>query len=191
MSDVAAARQRKQQDPEFSTSAGSCGSPQCSGLLSPSTIMCTEPRPPTLLPTGIGAHTVIMTATFTHGFWPDTISSLVHGGWSIAVEMTFYLFFPFIITVVGKRASSYLVLARIVFVLYRLSVPALREIFSFLYISDSTSIIDEFLYLNFSINFQRFCSGFGSSLCQKIWLPGTSWGQSLSLRFIFSCRGLT
>jgi exopolysaccharide production protein ExoZ len=47
-------------------------------------------------PNGIELHTVIMTATFTHGFWPDTISSLVHGGWSIAVEMTFYLFFPLI-----------------------------------------------------------------------------------------------
>lgn len=32
--------------------------------------------------------------TFTHGFWPKYINNLVPGGWSIATEMTFYLFVP-------------------------------------------------------------------------------------------------
>lgn len=32
--------------------------------------------------------------TFTHGFWPNYTNNLVPGGWSIATEMTFYIFVP-------------------------------------------------------------------------------------------------
>ncbi len=35
-----------------------------------------------------------MAATFTHGFMPDTITSVVPGSWSIADEMVFYALFP-------------------------------------------------------------------------------------------------
>lgn len=34
---------------------------------------------------------------FVHGFHPHTINYYVPGGWSIAVEMTFYLFFPLLV----------------------------------------------------------------------------------------------
>lgn len=34
--------------------------------------------------------------TFTHGFYPYWITAVVPGGWSIAVEMTFYAFLPLI-----------------------------------------------------------------------------------------------
>jgi peptidoglycan/LPS O-acetylase OafA/YrhL len=37
----------------------------------------------------------ILTALFLHGWHPYTFNSIVPGGWSIAVEMTFYVFFPF------------------------------------------------------------------------------------------------
>lgn len=33
-------------------------------------------------------------ALFVHGFHPQSINSVVPGGWSIAVEMTFYAVFP-------------------------------------------------------------------------------------------------
>jgi peptidoglycan/LPS O-acetylase OafA/YrhL len=45
-------------------------------------------------PNGINGWTVFLTATFLHGFHPETITALVPGGWSIAVEMTFYLLAP-------------------------------------------------------------------------------------------------
>jgi peptidoglycan/LPS O-acetylase OafA/YrhL len=45
-------------------------------------------------PNGIDGYTVLLTATFLHGFHPETITSLVPGGWSIAVEMMFYLVAP-------------------------------------------------------------------------------------------------
>lgn len=62
-------------------------------------------------PNGIGPLQVILTATFLHGFWPDSINSIVPGDWSIAAEMIFYLVFPFVITAFGSRRHLYLALA--------------------------------------------------------------------------------
>jgi exopolysaccharide production protein ExoZ len=39
---------------------------------------------------------LISTLTFTHGLSPETNGSVVPGGWSIAVEMAFYVLFPFV-----------------------------------------------------------------------------------------------
>jgi peptidoglycan/LPS O-acetylase OafA/YrhL len=48
-------------------------------------------------PQGIGWPHVLVTALFLHGFHPDTMSSVVPGGWTIAVEMTFYCSFPLLV----------------------------------------------------------------------------------------------
>jgi peptidoglycan/LPS O-acetylase OafA/YrhL len=48
-------------------------------------------------PDGIGFRHVLMTAMFIHGFWPDTITSVVPGGWSVADEVIFYALFPLIV----------------------------------------------------------------------------------------------
>ncbi|WP_248914081.1 acyltransferase family protein [Pseudomonas moorei] len=45
-------------------------------------------------PNGIQWWFIPITALFLHGFHPETINSVVPGGWSVAVEMTFYLIFP-------------------------------------------------------------------------------------------------
>jgi peptidoglycan/LPS O-acetylase OafA/YrhL len=47
-------------------------------------------------PTGVHPSYFVLTALFLHGWHPYTFNSIVPGGWSIAVEMTFYLFFPFL-----------------------------------------------------------------------------------------------
>jgi peptidoglycan/LPS O-acetylase OafA/YrhL len=57
-------------------------------------------------PNGIGPVQVILTALFLHGFWPDSINSVVPGDWSIAAEMTFYLVFPFVIEASARAAIS-------------------------------------------------------------------------------------
>jgi exopolysaccharide production protein ExoZ len=62
-------------------------------------------------PFGIGLHQVLLTATFLHGFWPDSVNSVVPGDWSIAAEMTFYLVFPLLMTAFGSRRHLYLALA--------------------------------------------------------------------------------
>ena len=41
---------------------------------------------------GIDETHVILTSIFLHGWHPEYITSLVHGEWSIAVEMVFTLF---------------------------------------------------------------------------------------------------
>ncbi|PMV13642.1 acyltransferase, partial [Pseudomonas sp. GW704-F2] len=46
-----------------------------------------------------------------HGFWLDSVNSVVPGDWSIAAEMMFYLIFPVVITAFGSRRSLYLLLA--------------------------------------------------------------------------------
>jgi len=47
-------------------------------------------------PHGIGWADVLATACFAHGWRPTMINSVVPGGWSIAVEMNFYLLVPWL-----------------------------------------------------------------------------------------------
>lgn len=49
-----------------------------------------------------------MTFLFLHGLWPDTINSVVPGGWSIAVEMSFYLLVPFLFAFLNSFHRSLL-----------------------------------------------------------------------------------
>jgi exopolysaccharide production protein ExoZ len=51
-----------------------------------------------LEPDGIGVKHILLTALFAHGFLPSTFSSVVPGGWSIAVEMMFYAVFPILVS---------------------------------------------------------------------------------------------
>lgn len=59
-------------------------------------------------PQGIDFSHVALTALFLHGWKPETITSVVPGGWSIAVEMTFYLLFPLLVACVRGWKSSLL-----------------------------------------------------------------------------------
>lgn len=63
---------------------------------------------------------IVLTASFLHGFSPNAINSIVPGGGSIAVEMTFYLIFPFIILAIGRRRYIYLLSALLISLLYML-----------------------------------------------------------------------
>jgi peptidoglycan/LPS O-acetylase OafA/YrhL len=47
-------------------------------------------------PNGIQWWFVPLTVLFLNGFHPESITSVVPGGWSIAVEMNFYLILPFL-----------------------------------------------------------------------------------------------
>jgi len=43
-----------------------------------------------------GTAQIVATATFLHGFLPSAINKIVPGGWSIAIEMSFYVVFPWL-----------------------------------------------------------------------------------------------
>jgi peptidoglycan/LPS O-acetylase OafA/YrhL len=51
------------------------------------------PRPDAVL----GWKQILLTASFLHGFSPSAINTVVPGGWSIAVEMSFYAVFPLLV----------------------------------------------------------------------------------------------
>lgn len=73
-------------------------------------------------PNGIGWLHVFATAAFLHGWHPATITSVVPGGWSIAVEMTFYLIFPLLMLLLRSWWSTVLAILLSV-VLARLLSP--------------------------------------------------------------------
>jgi peptidoglycan/LPS O-acetylase OafA/YrhL len=57
----------------------------------------------TLQPEGYDLLSVITNFTFTHGFSPDTFNYIVPGGWSIAVEFSFYLIFPTLFKIIKNE----------------------------------------------------------------------------------------
>ena len=62
--------------------------------------------PSTSAPNGINNWFIALTALFLHGWHPETINSVVPGGWSIAVEMTFYLFTPYFFRKINDTTSA-------------------------------------------------------------------------------------
>ncbi len=61
-------------------------------------------------PNGLEWWYLPLTALFLHGWHPETIQSVVPGGWSIAVEMTFYLFVPFLFSILKSIHSTLIAL---------------------------------------------------------------------------------
>jgi peptidoglycan/LPS O-acetylase OafA/YrhL len=61
-------------------------------------------------PNGLKWWYIALTAFFMHGWHPETITSVVPGGWSIAVEMTFYLFVPYLFLRLSSIKSTLIAL---------------------------------------------------------------------------------
>jgi peptidoglycan/LPS O-acetylase OafA/YrhL len=101
-------------------------------------------------PNGIGPLQVILTATFLHGFWPDSINSVVPGDWSIAAEMTFYLAFPLVIIAFGPRRQLYLALALVLHLVNAcLFKPWAYTLFSAYYGPGNEAFVWNALHLSF------------------------------------------
>jgi peptidoglycan/LPS O-acetylase OafA/YrhL len=80
------------------------------------------PRPADVL----GWKQIVLTALFLHGFEPSSINTVVPGGWSIAVEMSFYAVFPLL---AARRASALqmLVFALAAYLVLGVGVTAFAE----------------------------------------------------------------
>lgn len=100
-------------------------------------------------PDGIGALQIFLTATFLHGFDPNSMNSIVPGGWSISVEMIFYVLFPILIIYI-KKNHIYLILT---FIVWGFNVFIFKDFaLDFLVNNYNTSneyIIDAYLYFQF------------------------------------------
>ena len=70
--------------------------------------------PSSYAPNGIGFRHIAMTALLVQGFWPDTISSVVPGGWSVADEVIFYALFPAIVPPMFKASWKTLIIVAVV-----------------------------------------------------------------------------
>lgn len=93
---------------------------------------------------------LLLSSTFLHGFSPQAINAIVPGGWSIAVEMSFYAFFPLLIISFGKRRHLYLLLAIAIWISYTFIVRSLLlSLLSNPAIGTSPATSREFLYLIF------------------------------------------
>ena len=96
-------------------------------------------------PNGIRWWFVPMTAAFLHGFHPETITSVVPGGWSIAIEMSFYSILPFLLYHIKSINSSILCLF-ISMLFYGINKIAVSYFFS--YPENQRYLVDAFSFLN-------------------------------------------
>jgi peptidoglycan/LPS O-acetylase OafA/YrhL len=97
-------------------------------------------------PNGIEWWFVPITAAFLHGFHPETITSVVPGGWSIAVEMSFYLILPFLLPHI-KTLKSCAFFFFISLVLSAINLLVTPHIFS--YPESQQYLLKHFSFFNF------------------------------------------
>ena len=69
--------------------------------------------PSNYAPYGIGFTHITMTALLVQGVWPDTISSVVPGGWPVADEVIFYALFPAIVPPLLKASWKSLIIVAV------------------------------------------------------------------------------
>lgn len=96
-------------------------------------------------PNGIDWWYIPLTASFMNGFHPETITSVVPGGWSIAVEMNFYLVLPFLLMLISSVRSGIFFLM-VTLVLSGLNVFIVPRIFT--YPESQQYLIKNFCYFN-------------------------------------------
>ena len=97
-------------------------------------------------PDGIGTRQIILTAFFLNSFSPSDINCVVPGGWTIAIEMVFYLIFPHLINVVRDRQKIYLLAAVMMWIINAfIFKPMATLFFSKFY---EPTMVQEFLYMD-------------------------------------------
>ena len=100
-------------------------------------------------PNGMEWWYVPLTALFLNGFNPETISSVVPGGWSIAVEMNFYLILPLLLRYVAttRRLAIFFVSSIALYLI--VSTLVIPYVFASRYPSNQQYLISNFIFLNF------------------------------------------
>lgn len=96
-------------------------------------------------PDGIGARQILLTLTFLHGYLPDTINSIVPGGWSIAVEMTFYAVFPVVVALKLSARG----LATFAVLVYLANVLLIDPWYQSIFAGNANLPLKDFLYFQF------------------------------------------
>lgn len=109
-------------------------------------------------PDGLRWWHVALTATFLHGWYPETINSVVPGGWSIAVEMTFYLCVPYLFTKLVDVRSTLLALLGAL-VLSHVASKLATIVLTPMYPGDRSYLVSSFTFLWFFSQLPVFLLG--------------------------------
>jgi len=117
-------------------------------------------------PNGIKWWFIPLTALFLNGFHPETITSVVPGGWAIAVLFNFYLIFPFLLKRITTIKSSIVFLA-ISLIISWFSGIAFEYLFSGIYPENQQYLVSDFIFLNFFSQLPVFAIGILSYFVYK------------------------
>jgi peptidoglycan/LPS O-acetylase OafA/YrhL len=109
-------------------------------------------------PDGIRWWYIPLTATFLHGWDAKTITSVVPGGWTIAVEMTFYLFVPYLFTKLTNIRTTLMALL-VSLVVARLSSMIVLHHLGPKYPGSLYPLLEYFTYFWFPSQFPIFLMG--------------------------------
>jgi peptidoglycan/LPS O-acetylase OafA/YrhL len=109
-------------------------------------------------PNGLEWWYIPLTASFMHGWHPETITSVVPGGWSIAVEMTFYMFVPYLFLKLKDMKSTLVALILSIF-FSRILSSAIFYILSPYYPEAQQYLVRVFAYLWFFSQLPVFILG--------------------------------
>jgi peptidoglycan/LPS O-acetylase OafA/YrhL len=114
-------------------------------------------------PNGISWWYVPLTMLFLNGYHPESITSVVPGGWSIAVEMNFYLILPLLIARIESLRGAFFFIG-ITLLLSAAANLALWALYSDVYPSDQRYLLSGFLSLNFFTQLPIFAIGIAAFL---------------------------
>ena len=115
-------------------------------------------------PNGVPWYYVPLTGLFLNGFHPEMITSVVPGGWSIVVEMTFYAIFP--ILVMRFRSVAALTVLLAVSLIARFAwVRLVYRIFLPSYAPEQGHLVDALAELGFLSQFPVFVMGMLTFWC--------------------------
>lgn len=116
-------------------------------------------------PLGISWSDVGLTSIFLHGGHPRSINSVVPGGWSITVEMTFYLIFPFAMFGIRNMRAAILVFLASLFVnyffVYSSFTTEFRGVLESILEEEEYYLIPSFVYLWLPSQIPVFAIGIG------------------------------
>ena len=109
-------------------------------------------------PNGVQWWFIPLTGIFAHGFHPETITSVIPGGWSIAVEMTFYLALPLLLSVISNLRIAAMILGPSI-LLYIAGPFAITRGFADAYPFDQNYLLLSFANMNFFAQLPVFILG--------------------------------
>ena len=116
-------------------------------------------------PNGISWIDVSLTASFLHWIKPDSVNSVVPGGWSIAIEMLFYAIFPILYVLYRwNTLAFYAVICTVHLGAIIAKKFVLTAIFQQYFSDQPTYLTDQFL--DWWLPNQILCFGFGFLLYQ-------------------------